>query len=60
MRRRWKGRQGKKIVVHAVHAIVVVVHSVTSDSLQLLDCSTLGFPVLHYLPELAQTHVHVH
>ena len=23
-----------------------------------LNCSTSGFPVLHYLPELAQTHVH--
>ena len=23
-----------------------------------MDCSALGFPVLHYLPELAQTHVH--
>ena len=23
-----------------------------------MDCSTWGFPVLHYLPELAQTHVH--
>ena len=23
-----------------------------------LDCSTLGFPVHHQLPELAQTHVH--
>ena len=23
-----------------------------------MDCSTLGFPVFHYLPELAQTHVH--
>ena len=22
-----------------------------------MDCSTSGFPVLHYLPELAQTHV---
>ena len=22
------------------------------------DCSTVGFPVLHHLPELAQTHVH--
>ena len=21
-------------------------------------CSTAGFPVLHYLPEFAQTHVH--
>ena len=23
-----------------------------------MDCSTLGFPVHHYLPELTQTHVH--
>ena len=23
-----------------------------------MDCSTPGFPVLHYLPELAQIHVH--
>ena len=23
-----------------------------------MDCSMLGFPVLHQLPELAQTHVH--
>ena len=23
-----------------------------------IDCSMLGFPVLHHLPELAQTHVH--
>ena len=23
-----------------------------------IDCSTLGFPVLHYFPEIAQTHVH--
>ena len=23
-----------------------------------IDCSTRGFPVLHHLPELAQTHVH--
>ena len=24
-----------------------------------MDCSTLGFPILHRLPELAQTHVHL-
>ena len=23
-----------------------------------VDCSTSDFPVLHYLPEFAQTHVH--
>ena len=27
-------------------------------TLWLHDCSTPGFPVLHHLPELAQTHVH--
>ena len=31
---------------------------VVSDALQPLNCSTLGFPVLHYAPEFAQTHVH--
>ena len=29
-----------------------------SDSLPPMDCSAPGFPVLHYLPEFAQTHVH--
>ena len=33
-------------------------HSVMSDSLQPLDCSTPGFPVLHYLLEFAEIHVH--
>ena len=36
--------------------------SVTQVCLTLWDpvgCSTPGFPVLHYLPELAQTHVHL-
>ena len=35
--------------------------SVTQSCLTLcdpMDCSTPGFPVLHYLPEFAQTHVH--
>ena len=34
-------------------------HSVMSDSCELIDCSTPGFPVHHQLPELAQTHVHI-
>ena len=34
-------------------------HSVMSDSLPPLDCSTPRFLVLHYLPELAQNHVHL-
>ena len=33
-------------------------HSVMSDSLRPMDCSMPGFPVLHHLPEFAQTHVH--
>ena len=33
-------------------------HSVMSNSLRPHDCPMLGFPVLHYIPELAQTHVH--
>ena len=33
-------------------------HSVVSDSLQPMNCSTPGLPVHHQLPNLAQTHVH--
>ena len=33
-------------------------HSVMSNSLCPMECSTPGFPVLHSLPEFAQTHVH--
>ena len=35
--------------------------SLTKSCLTLcnpMDCSTLGFPVLHHLPEFVQTHVH--
>ena len=31
---------------------------VVLDSLQPMDYSTLGFPILHYLPEFGQIHVH--
>ena len=33
-------------------------HSVMSNSCDSMDYSMPGFPVLHHLPELAQTHVH--
>ena len=33
-------------------------HSVVSDFLQPMDRSMPGLPVLHHLPEFAQTHVH--
>ena len=39
----------------------VYVHLVAKSCLTLgnpMDCSTPGFPTLHYLPESAQTHVH--
>ena len=35
--------------------------SVTKSCLTLcdpMDCNTPGFPVIHYLPKLAQTHIH--
>ena len=33
-------------------------HIAVPDSLDPMDCSTPGFPVLHHLPEFIQTHVH--
>ena len=39
--------------------VVVVVQSLSHVRLyNPMDCSSPGFPVLHHLPELAQTHVH--
>ena len=39
-------------------SLVQLGHSVVSDSLWPMDCSTPGFPVHHQLPEFTQTHVH--
>ena len=38
--------------------LVAIVQSLSSTLCNPVDCSTPGFLVLHYLPELAQTHVH--
>ena len=39
--------------------LIVVVQSLSHIRLcDPMDCSMPGFPVLHHLPELAQTHVH--
>ena len=39
--------------------LIVVVQSLSHVRLcDPMDCSTPGLPVLHHLPELAQTHVH--
>ena len=46
---------------HSVHIIFCCCCSVTKSRLTFcdpMDCSMLGFPVLHRLPELAQTHVY--
>ena len=50
---------GQARVLYTLWPFVVVVQLLSHVWLcDPMDCSTLGFPVLHYLPELAQTHVH--
>ena len=39
-------------------AVVIVNCSVCPTLCDPVDCSTPGFPVLHHLPEFAQTHIH--
>ena len=49
----------EKPVEWANGVIVVTVQSLSHIRLcDPMDCNTPGFPVLHYLPEFAQTHVH--
>ena len=40
------------------HFLVFFSPSVMSSSWWPMECSTPGLPVLHYFPELAETHVH--
>ena len=47
-----KGREACEVVVAAVQEFSPV------WLCDAMDCSTPGFPVLHYLPEFAQTHIH--
>ena len=60
----WWGKQlppGKKDFVTDVEFCIIQFSSVAQSCPTLcdpMDCRTPGFPVLHYLPELAQTHVH--
>ena len=45
------------------YILVVEMFSVTKSCPTLcnpMDCSTPGFPILHSLPEFAQTQIHVH
>ena len=39
-------------------SVLLFSYSVTSGSWRAMDCSMPGLPVLHCLPELAQSHVH--
>ena len=41
-----------------VGLVVVLVAQSCLTLCDPMDCSTPGIPVLHYIPELAQTHVH--
>ena len=41
-----------------IYVVVLFSHSVLSDFLCPMDCSIPGFPILHYLLEFGQTHVH--
>ena len=72
-RMRWsqKGKKGLSTVKHcqiysfawvsthkAVNRLFVFIQSVMSDSVTPWTGGTPGFPVLHHLPEFAQTYVH--
>ena len=53
------------IVTHGLRIVIILCLcccSITKSCPTLcdpMDCSTPGFPVLHCLPEFAQTHVHL-
>ena len=40
------------------HILVIVVQLLCLTLCSRMNCSMPGFPVFHYLPEFAQTHVH--
>ena len=61
----WKKREGTRhicmISQRALSVDILGCCSVVKSCLTLcdpMDCSTPGFPVLHYLPEFSQAHVH--
>ena len=53
-----QGAGGREQMCSVSASSVQFSRSVMSDSLQPMDCSMPSFPVLHQLPELAQTHIH--
>ena len=52
------GNLSHQVTSQLIKLFVVVVIQSCLTLRDPMDCSTPGFPVLHYLPEFAQTHVH--
>ena len=55
IRTQWKGLQG---MTKSSLSFWCSVTQLCLTLWDLMDCSTPGFPVLHYLPEFAQNHIH--
>ena len=52
-------REAAVVLVATSRRLIVVVQSLSHAQLcDSKDCSMSGFPVLHYLPEFDETHVH--
>ena len=55
---KWLSVNAYRHIYIYIYLLLLFNHSVVSNSLRPMDCSMSGFPVLHHLLELAQTHVH--
>ena len=55
---KWGFLYGENIQVSGTMSCCCVVAKLYLTVCSPMDCSTPGFPVLHHLPEPAQTHVH--
>ena len=51
-------QKGSRYILHSSWLFIVVVAKLHPTICNPTGCNTPGFPVLHYLPEFAQTHVH--
>ena len=55
---RFSGPGSLFVCFSSVEVLFLFSHSVMPTLCDRMDCSTSGLPVLHQLPEFAQTHVH--
>ena len=53
-----RGNNAIEVLVLKFRVLLLFSHLVVSDFCNPVNCSTSGCPVLHCLPEFAQTHVH--